>query len=151
MNEAVPEAGSSSWLTGLGITIIDGAGGGGAAPGGGASAPSGAGFTMNRDEAQGVLARAKRVLDNTKAMRPDAVRLTRLTPPAADPGSTGFNHQAVGSFTAGQQALDTTYQYMSDLVGRLEKALGIVSESDDLAGAAVRTVGNSNQDMGLAG
>jgi hypothetical protein len=106
---------------------------------------------MNRDEAQSVLTRAKRVLDNTKAMSPGAERLTRLTPPAADPSSTGFNQQAVSSFTAGRQALDTTYQYMSDLVGRLEKALGIVSESDDQAAAAVKTVGNSDQDKGLAG
>ncbi|WP_329068983.1 hypothetical protein [Amycolatopsis sp. NBC_01480] len=151
MTQPAPNAASSSWLTGLNLTIMDGSGGGGAASGGGAPAPSGPGFTMNRDEAHSLLTKAKRVRDNTQAMRPAAEQLTRLTPPAADPGSTGFNQQAVGSFTAGQQALDTTYQYMSDLVGRLEKALGIVGESDDQAAAGVKTVGNSDQGKGLAG
>ena len=150
MTQPAPQAGSSGWLTGLSFTIMDGSGGGGAASGGGAPAPSGPGFTLSRDEAQGLLTKAKRVLDNTLSMRPGAERLTRLTPPAADPGSTGFNQQAVNSFTAGQQALDTTYQYMSELVSRLEKALGIVNESDDQAAAAVKTVGNGDQGKGLA-
>ena len=150
MTQPAPQAGSSGWLTGLSFTIMDGSGGGGAASGGGAPAPSGPGFTLNRDEAQSVLAMAKRIRENAQTMQPDVQSLTKLTPPADEPGSNGFNQKIVDSFTAGQQANDTMFSYASELINRLEKALGIVGASDDQAAADVKTVGNKDQKKGFA-
>ncbi|GAA3561801.1 hypothetical protein GCM10022222_51980 [Amycolatopsis ultiminotia] len=145
MTQPAPSAGSSNWLAGLGFAITEG--GGGASPGGGSSGP---GFTMNRDEAQRMLTVAKRMRENVQALQPDAESLTRLTPPADEPGSNGFNQKIVDSFTAGKQAHDTMFSYASELINRLEKALGIVNASDDQAAADVNTAGDKGEGKGFA-
>ncbi|WP_409466736.1 hypothetical protein [Amycolatopsis sp. GA6-003] len=146
---------TTGWLTGLPITVVGAAmnvaQGVSDAAAVASAVKSGAGFTLSPDEARSLLERAKRLRANVVAMQPDAQALTRLTPPSPDPGSVGFNQQAVTTFTAGKDSLDAMYQYMSELIGRLEKALGIVSESDGQAAADVKAVGNSDQGKGLLG
>lgn len=146
---------AAGWLTGLPITVVgtamNVAQGVSDAAAVASAAKAGAGFTLSPDEARSLLERAKRLRDNATKMRPDAQALTKLIPPSQDPGSAGFNQQAVNAFTAGNDSLDAMYQYMTELIGRLEKALGIVSESDGQAAADVKAVGNSDQGKGLLG
>ncbi|MYW90561.1 hypothetical protein G3I59_07990 [Amycolatopsis rubida] len=146
---------TTGWLTGLPITVVGAAmnvaKGVSDAAAVASATKAGAGLTLNRDEAQSLLERAKRLQHSTRAMIPDAEALTRLTPPAADPGSTGFNQQAVKTFENGKESLEATHQYMAELIGRLEKALGIVGESDSQAAADVKTAGNSDEGKGILG
>ncbi|WP_116206372.1 hypothetical protein [Amycolatopsis circi] len=146
---------TTGWLTGLPITVVGAAmnvaKGVSDAAAVASATNAGAGFTLSSDEARSLLERAKRLRNNTRVMLPDAEALTRLTPPAADPGSIGFNQQAVKTFGNGKDSLDAMYQYMTELIGRLEKALGIVGESDSQAAADVKTAGNSDQGKGLLG
>ena len=95
--------------------------------------------------ARSLLERAKRLRDNSAGMQANAELLTRLTPPAQDPGSVGFNQQAVATFAGGRDANDRMHQYMVELVNRLNRALGIVSDSDSQAAADVNNVGNRDQ------
>ncbi|ATY09620.1 hypothetical protein CU254_03430 [Amycolatopsis sp. AA4] len=146
---------TTGWLTGLPIAVVgtamNVAQGMSDAAAVASATKAGAGFTLSRDEAQSLLERAKRLQRNARGMIPNAEVLTRLTPPASDPGSTGFNQQAVKTFANGKDSLEAMYQYMTELVDRLEKALGIVSESDSQAAADVKTAGNSDQGKGLLG
>lgn len=146
---------AAGWLTGLPITVVGAAmnvaSGVADAVAVASAAAAGAGFTLSPDEARALLERAKRLRNNLQAMRLDAEALTRLTPPAQDPGSIGFNQQAVSTFMAGKDANDRMHQYMVELIGRLEKALGIVSESDGQAASDVKAVSNSDQGKGLIG
>ncbi len=146
---------TAGWLTGLPITVVGAAmnvaQGASDAAAVASATKTGAGFTLSRDEAQSLLERAKRLRSNTRAMTPDAVSLTQLTPPAEDPGSVGFNQQAVKTFGDGKDSLEAVIQYMTELIDRLEKALGIIGESDDQAAADVKTAGNSDQGKGLLG
>ncbi|MER6760562.1 MULTISPECIES: hypothetical protein [Amycolatopsis] len=144
---------TTGWLTGLPITVVGAAmnvaKGVSDAAAVASATKAGAGFTLSPDEARSLLDRAKRLRDNAATMRAEAVSLTQLTPPAQDPGSTGFNQQAVNAFTAGRDANERMYQYMTELIERLEKAMGIVGESDGRAAADVKAVGNSGADKGM--
>lgn len=146
---------TTGWLTGLPITVMgtamNVAQGVSDAAAVASATKAGAGFTLSPDEARSLLERAKRLRENVMKMQPDAQSLTKLTPPSEDPGSMGFNQQAVNTFAAGKESLDAMYQYMTELIGRLEKALGIVSESDSQAAVDVKAVGNSDQGKGLLG
>ncbi|WP_134668769.1 hypothetical protein [Amycolatopsis sp. CFH S0078] len=141
---------TTRWLTGLPITVVGAAmnvaQGVSDAAAVASATKAGAGFTLSPDEARSLLERAKRLRDNAGAMRAEAISLTQLTPPAQDPGSTGFNQQAVNAFTAGKDANERMYQYMTELVDRLEKAMGIVRESDGHAATDVKAIGNSGED-----
>lgn len=144
---------TTGWLTGLPITVVgtamNVAKGVSDAAAVASATNAGAGFTLNPDEARSLLERAKRLRDNAMTMRADAISLTQLTPPAQDPGSNGFNQQAVNAFMAGKDANERMYQYMAELVDRLEKAMGIVGESDGHAAADVKAVGNSGEGKGM--
>lgn len=146
---------TAGWLTGLPITVVgtamNVASGVADAAAVASARESGAGFTLSPDEARSLLEKAKRLRANLQVMNLEAEALTRLVPPAQDPGSVGFNQQAVNAFAAGKDANDRMYQYMVELIGRLERALGIVSESDDQAASEVKAVGNSDQGKGLIG
>ncbi|WP_409183260.1 hypothetical protein F9C11_02035 [Amycolatopsis sp. VS8301801F10] len=145
---------TTGWLTGLPITVVgtamNVAKGVSDAAAVASAVKSGAGFTLSPDEARSLLERAKRLRDNAAMMQPSAEALTRLTPPAEDPGSVGFNQQAVNAFEAGKSANENMQRYMAELVSRLEKALGIVGESDGQAAADVKAAGKSEQGGGLA-
>ncbi|MFD2466537.1 hypothetical protein [Amycolatopsis silviterrae] len=145
---------AAGWLTGLPITVVgtamNVAKGMSDAAAVASAAKSGAGFTLSPDEARSLLERAKRLRDNLAMMRPKTVSLTQLTPPAQDPGSVGFNQQVVKTFADGKDANDNMHKYMVELIGRLEKALGIVAESDGQAAGDVKAVANDGQSGGLA-
>ncbi|MFE3173534.1 hypothetical protein ACFXPA_19355 [Amycolatopsis sp. NPDC059090] len=138
---------TTGWLTGLPITVVGAAmnvaKGVSDAAAVASAMKAGAGFTLNPDEAHSLLERARRLRDNAGKMQPSAEALTRLTPPAADPGSAGFNQQAVNAFEAGKSANENMQRYMAELISRLEKALGIVSDSDFQAAADVKSAGKS--------
>ncbi|SFQ35911.1 hypothetical protein [Amycolatopsis rubida] len=146
---------TTGWLTGLPITVVgtalNVAQGVSDAAVVASATKTGAGFTLSPDEARSLLDRAKRLRENVAKMQPDAQALARLTPPSPDPGSAGFNQQAVTTFSTGRDSLDAMLRYVTELIGRLEKALGIVSESDGQAAVDVKAVGNSEQGKGLLG
>ncbi|MET7998508.1 hypothetical protein ABZU76_47335 [Amycolatopsis sp. NPDC005232] len=145
----------SNWLTGLNFTITgDQPAGGGAS--GGAGAPAGPGFSLSPDEARSMLTTAKRVRDQLRPMVPKAETLTHLTSPADEPGSNGYNKllvgdgQSQGAFGSGSDQVKKEYAYASELVSRLEQALGIIETADGQAGTDIKTVAPENQDKGFA-
>ncbi|WP_406640959.1 hypothetical protein [Amycolatopsis sp. WGS_07] len=146
---------TTGWLTGLPITVVgtamNVAKGVADAAAVASATKAGAGFTLSPDEAHSLLERAKRLRDNAMKMRSSAETLTLLTPPAQDPGSVGFNQQAVKTFAAGKDSNERMYEYMVELIGRLEKALGIVHESDGQAAVDVKNVGRGAQSEGIVG
>ncbi|MET9264391.1 hypothetical protein [Amycolatopsis sp. NPDC004079] len=146
---------TTGWLTGLPITVVGAAmnvaKGVSDAAAVASATQAGAGFTLSPDEARSLLDRAKRLRDNAMKMRSSAEALTLLTPPAQDPGSIGFNQQAVKTFAAGKDSNEQVYGYMVELIGRLEKAMGIVHESDGQAAADVKNVGSGGQGKGIVG
>ncbi|MEV4596060.1 hypothetical protein AB0K15_01500 [Amycolatopsis sp. NPDC049253] len=163
-------ASEPGWLTGLDFAITDapaagggaaggGAAGGGGAGGGGAMPNSGEGggrFSLSREEAQSMLTVAKRVRDQLQDMTAKAVVLTQLTPPADDPASASYNNlmvgagQGTGAFSEGSSQVERERAYASELVTRLEKALGITESTDEQAASDVKTAGAGNQDKGFA-
>lgn len=89
---------TTGWLTGLPITVMGAAmnvaKGVSDAAAVASATKAGAGFTLNRDEAQSLLERAKRLQHNTRMMIPDAEVLTRLTPCGG--GSGQYRIQSAG-------------------------------------------------------
>ncbi|MEU4670007.1 hypothetical protein AB0F91_18960 [Amycolatopsis sp. NPDC023774] len=146
----------SKWLTGLNFTITGDQPAGGGASGGAAAAPAGPGFSLSPDEARSMLTVAKRVRDQLRDMRIKANRLTALSPPADEPGSTGYNKllvgdgQSTGAFGYGNESVKREYAYAAELVDRLEKALGITESADEQAGTDIKNAGSQEQGKGLA-
>ncbi|RJQ84580.1 hypothetical protein D5S19_16680 [Amycolatopsis panacis] len=99
---------------------------------------------------------AKGVREDFRDMRIDAARLTRVTSPADEPGSNGYNEllvnrgQPPGAFVAGEAQVNQLYAHADELVKRLEKALGIIQSSDEQAGADVKNAAASGQGEGFA-
>ncbi|WP_344862336.1 hypothetical protein [Amycolatopsis ultiminotia] len=99
---------------------------------------------------------AKSVREDFREMRTDAEQLTRLTSPADEPGSNGYNKllvndgQPPGAFVAGKDQVEQLYAYADELVKRLEKALGTTESSDEQAGADVKNAASGEQDGGFA-
>ncbi|WP_409466912.1 hypothetical protein [Amycolatopsis sp. GA6-003] len=152
MSQPAPKPG---WLDGLGFNIGDAFGAGdaaGAAMSGGS--PGGQGFTMSRDDAMAMLKIAKSVRNDFREMRNDANELTRLTAPADEPSSNGYNKLLVndgdpkGAFVTGRDQVDREFAYADELVKRLEKTLGITEASDEQASADVKNA--SKQSGGFA-
>ncbi|AXB45557.1 hypothetical protein [Amycolatopsis albispora] len=121
------------WLNEVPWVITD-------SPQGAAGPPSG-GFAMSRSEMINVLTEAKqlRVLVDKQIMGTQP--LSRITPPGRDPASeryvaaanaTGFNYL---------NHLRLQSKYLGDLIGKLNKALGNVEETDANAAAAARKAG----------
>jgi hypothetical protein len=148
---------SGGWLHDLGFWVTDSATGGGGAIVGhlgplspqpfaaGHSGPAPTeGFSLSRAEAESMLAQAKRTADDVLAMRPNAEKLTRMKVPADDIASHGYNASWVGNGQgnpgAGGYALghvNKEYQYLTELVQRLERALGITADTDQQAGTDI--------------
>ncbi|MFF0147241.1 hypothetical protein ATK36_2752 [Amycolatopsis sulphurea] len=141
------------WLDGLNFSVGDVFGSGEAA---GAATSGGQGFALSHDDAMSMLNLAKSVREDFRDMRPDAEQLTRLTSPADEPGSNGYNTllvnrgQPPGAFVAGETQVNQLYAYADELVKRLEKALGITRSSDEQAGADVKNAASSGQGGGFA-
>ena len=150
---------SGSWLSGVtfwvdGVASGGAAGGGAAAGGGGAlggsggGAPSGSqGFSLTREEAERALEEFRAIHDDLLELEREAASLTRLTPPAGDPASVQLNEAFAGGgsgpgvFGYGHGHVKKEIAYFRELVGRLEKALGYVTETDESAGHQVGKAG----------
>jgi hypothetical protein len=113
------------------------------------------GFSLSRDEAENMLTQAKRTRDDLAPLIPKAEMLTKMKPPADEIASNGYNAAYVGSGQGDPGAggygvghVKKEHAYLVELVGRLERALGITEESDQQAGTDVK---NASGNGGLAG
>jgi hypothetical protein len=106
------------------------------------------GFSLNRDEALNMLTQAKRIREDVRPLISDAEKMTKMKPPADEIASNAYNAAHVGNGqgdpgAAGYGAghVRKEYDYLTELVGRLERALGITAESDQQAGTDVKSAG----------
>ncbi|WP_277669649.1 hypothetical protein [Saccharomonospora viridis] len=139
------------WVDGVASGAAGGgaaAGGGGALGGSGGGAPSGSqGFSLTREEAERALEEFRAIHDDLVDVEREAASLTRLTPPAGDPASVRLNEAFAGGssgpgvFGYGAGHVKKEIAYFSELVERLEKALGYVAEADESAGHHVGKAG----------
>ncbi|HJQ48208.1 MAG TPA: hypothetical protein VJ870_18085 [Amycolatopsis sp.] len=101
------------------------------------AAVSGGAVTMDRDEMTNLLNQVKQ----TRELCQDQVRLNpgqaALTPPAGDQASTMFTNAAVTSREARNQYLTDQLNMYNELVDKLERALGLTTESDQQAADTV--------------
>ena len=110
---------------------------------GAAVGSSGQGFSLTRDEAENLVRRLKGILDDIEGMLHRAEDLTKVKPPAQDPASLTFNRQLVGdgqdvgAFGYGLGHLQREKGYLSELVQRLNEALGRATVSDQAATATL--------------
>jgi hypothetical protein len=49
------------------------------------------GFSLNRDEAQNMLAQAKRIREDVRPLIPEAEKMTKMKPPADELASNAYN------------------------------------------------------------
>ncbi|QYN24442.1 hypothetical protein [Amycolatopsis sp. DSM 110486] len=154
-------ASEPSWLTGLDFVITDAPAGGGAASGGAVGDvpnPGGPGagrFSLSREEAQGMLTRARSVRDRLQDLQHKAIELLQIKAPADDPSSVSYNSllvggQGTGAFASGNDQVTQELKYASDLVQALEKALGLTVTADEQAGTDVKNAAAGQQNTGLA-
>jgi hypothetical protein len=150
---------SGGWLSDLGFWIHDAgqavtSNASAFAPGLTGPAPT-QGFSLNRDEAQNMLTQAKQTRDDVYHLIPKAEKLTRMKSPADEIASNAYNAAHVGTGQGdpgaagyGRDHVKKEHAYLVELVGRLERALGITDESDQQAATDVK---NTPQGGGLAG
>ena len=125
-----------------------GGGGGGALGGSGGGAPSGSqGFSLTREEAERALEEFRAIHDDLLKLEGNARRLLELQPPAEDPASVRLNEAFAGGgsgpgvFGYGHGHVKKEIAYFRELVERLEKALGYVTEADESTGHHVGQAG----------
>jgi hypothetical protein len=103
----------------------------------GASRPAGGqGFAMSSSEMRALLKNAQNLRISIQQQRDAAQVLSQATPPAQEPASTDAVLGPNGVNEAGrfyQGHLDYQYNYLSELIKRLQKALGIVEAADQQA------------------
>ncbi|WIY04478.1 hypothetical protein QRX60_11745 [Amycolatopsis mongoliensis] len=103
----------------------------------GASPPAGGqGFAMSSSEMRAMLKNAEDLRISIQQQRDAAQVLSQATPPAQEPASVGAvvgpnGVNETGRFYQGH--LDYQYNYLSELIKRLQKALGIVEAADQQA------------------
>ena len=95
-----------------------------------------------------MLTQAKRIRDDVYHLIPNAEKLTRMKAPADEIASNAYNAAHVGKGQGDTGAagygvghVRKEYNYLRELVGRLERALGITAESDQQAGTDVKSAG----------
>lgn len=115
--------------------------GGGAAPSGGPS------FTMSGDEMRALLRKCQDQRDFIRDQFREAGRLYQVVPPGDEPasrhavnGPNGVNE--TGRFYAGHLRFQD--KYYTELILRLEKALGLTEEADRQAADAAKKSGTIN-------
>lgn len=147
----IKDSGASMGVVADGITA---AGSSAYAPGTTGPAPT-QGFSLDRDEAQTMLTQAKAIRDDIWNLKPKAEALTKMKAPADEIASNAYNMAHVGNGqgnpgAAGYGAghIQKEYDYLTELVGRLERALGMTDDSDQQAGTDVK---NAPENGGLAG
>ncbi|WP_410576230.1 hypothetical protein [Amycolatopsis sp. lyj-108] len=112
--------------------------------GGGAAPASGQGFTMSGDEMRALLKKCQDQRDFIGKQFDAARRLSQVVPPGNEPASThavngpnGVNE--TGRFYEGH--LRFQEKYFTELILRLEKALGLTEETDRQAAEATKKRG----------
>ncbi|GAA1982440.1 hypothetical protein [Amycolatopsis minnesotensis] len=94
-----------------------------------ASSAGRSGFTLDLDQAHQLLADATRIRQELTLLQDNASVLERLEPPAQDPASKGYNGlltrqgEQPGAFAYGAGHLRVEVEYLTELIGRLQKAL----------------------------
>ncbi|MFE0022560.1 hypothetical protein [Amycolatopsis sp. NPDC059021] len=109
----------------------------------------GQGFSLERGEAERMLEQARQLRIKVKDAENDARTLAQIQPPAGDPASISYHgdltRRADGqpaAFSFGAGHLLVQHAYLSELIDRLETALGKTHESDENAGADIARAGN---------
>ncbi|WP_344432319.1 hypothetical protein [Amycolatopsis minnesotensis] len=107
------------------------------------------GFTLDRDEAHEILNEATRIRNQLNLLQMKANRLEHLSPPADDPASLDYNDVLTsksaefvrakseeirgrpGAFAFGAGHVTIEVNYLTELIGRLRKSLGIKDETEE--------------------
>jgi hypothetical protein len=112
--------------------------------GGGAAPAGGQGFTMNGDEMRALLRKCQDQRDFIREQFREARRLSQVVPPGDEPasrhavnGPNGVNE--TGRFYEGH--LRFQEKYFTELILRLEKALGLTEETDRQAAEETKKSG----------
>ncbi|MEU0530536.1 hypothetical protein [Amycolatopsis tolypomycina] len=120
---------TDSFFSGVGFWATD-------APSVGAPPAGGQGFAMSSAEMRAMLKKAVDLRITIQQQRDAAQVLSQATPPAREPASTNAVVGPNGVNEAGrfyQGHLDYQYKYLSELIKRLRKALGMVEAADQQA------------------
>jgi hypothetical protein len=122
----------SGFLSGLDFTVADGAMAAGltAAPGVGPAPGAAGGFSMSADEMRALLEKAKSTRDMISNQREHSARLEVIDPPGDDEASVQFTGRAVESGQAYRKHLAIQLTRYTKLIEKLNKALGITTETD---------------------
>lgn len=99
---------------------------------------------MSREEMEDTLKRAQNLLTDISNQITPASFLTRMQAPASDPASVGSANTAndAGDYYVGH--LRRQQAYLQVVIDKMQKALGIVVETDDQQGTAIQnTAGGS--------
>lgn len=118
------------------------------------AASGGSGFTLDLDQANQLLAEAKRIRHELTLLQDEANVLAHLEPPAQDPASKGYNGlltqqgRQPGAFAYGAGHLRIEVEYLTELIDRLRKALALKEGTEQDSG---RKLKKSDQGQGYAG
>jgi len=106
--------------------------------------PGGQGFSMSTDEMRSILDKARTLLATIHKQFRNAEKLWQVDPPADEPASVGAVNDANGVIATGRYYsghLQFQADYLSELIKRLEKALGITEEADQQAADMAKNSG----------
>ncbi|WP_370948822.1 hypothetical protein AB5J62_15040 [Amycolatopsis sp. cg5] len=126
------------WLSDVHFWVSDAPSAGSAGGQGGDPPGAGQGFSLSRDEALSMLVRARGVCDELRALQRKAEQLTQMQAPADEPASKGYNSAGNGAFGYGSGHIHKEIEYLSELISRLERALGITAQGDEDAAADMK-------------
>ncbi|QFU85863.1 hypothetical protein [Amycolatopsis sp. YIM 10] len=107
----------------------------------GAAGPPAGGFAMSRSEMINVLTEAKQLRVQVDTQIMSTAPLSRITPPGRDPASERYVAAANATGVNYINHLRLQSKYLGDLIGKLNKALGNVEETDANSAAAARKAG----------
>ena len=113
------------------------------------------GFSLDKDQAVKMVTDAMAIRIELEKLQNKAEFLEKMTAPAKDPASSSFNESATwqggtpGAFAYGSGHLRLEVMYLSELIKRLNKALGRTSDTDDDLGTVV--TGTAKTTGGLIG
>lgn len=112
-----------------------------------ASAPDG--FVLEPDEARMLLTKLTGVQQKLKKMQAKAVYLCSMRTPSQDPSTVAAhkamigNGQGLGAYDYGGGHIDLQLEYVTELVERIQKALGVTVASDEDQSGLITGAGKS--------
>ena len=107
--------------------------------------PGGQGFSMSSDEMRALLTKAKTMRDVIRQHRNDATKLIQVTPPADEPASNNAVFAENGIIKTGDKYMEhmqNQEDYFSELIQRMERALGITEAADQQASETAKKSGS---------